>query len=180
MNCVLCVNLRNIQWILLQSTYELINVQNDFHLCPFLYCCNGCLESFLCCWYVSMVLSSNMECGFFAEISIAPSSKNTTLGSTVNFTCGAVADFIHFFVNGNPTPFPIGFQQLPLEPVDLVAGLWKRVLIVTALSSTNNSNITCTVTTLTPLQSNHSDITVVIVQGNQAIWHWIVHIYTYI
>ena len=36
---------------------------------------------------------------YFTEITVHPQSVNTTLNSTVNFTCEAVADTINFRVN---------------------------------------------------------------------------------
>ena len=70
---------------------------------------------------------------------------NTTLNSTVNFTCEAIADTIIFRVNNvsaaNVKVVNKGYTQQPQDP--LSDGIKRRVLLAKALVDNNNTNISC-------------------------------------
>ena len=74
-----------------------------------------------------------------------PQSVNTTLNSTVNFTCEAVADEIIFRVNETSASDTVvinrGFIQQP--QYTLSNGRKRRVLSAKALQNDNNTNISC-------------------------------------
>ena len=100
---------------------------------------------------------------YFTDITVHPQSVNTTLNSTVNFTCEGVAD-ISFRVNDtsavNEEVINKGFTQQSQEL--LSGGIKRRVLIVKALEDNNNTNISCRVI---DSQIVYSDIAVLKIQG---------------
>ena len=81
---------------------------------------------------------------YFIDITLHPQSVNTTLNSTVNFTCEAVGD-ISFRVNdtsaGDADIINRGFMQKPQDT--LSDGQMRRVLSAKALEDNNNTNISC-------------------------------------
>ena len=101
---------------------------------------------------------------YFTDITVHPQSVNTTLNSTVNFTCEGVADTITFRVNDtsadNEEVINKGFTQQSEEL--LSGGIKRRVLIVEALEDNNNTNISCRVI---DSQIVYSDIAVLRIQG---------------
>ena len=105
-------------------------------------------------------LSWLLQC--YIEIIVHPQSVNTTLNSTVSFTCEAVGD-ISFRVNqsaANNDTVNKGFIQQPQDT--LSGGIKRRVLTVEALEDNNNTNISCRVINS---EIVYSDIAVLIIQG---------------
>ena len=81
----------------------------------------------------------------FTDITVHPQSVNTTLNSTVNFTCEAVAEDIVFRVNdtsaANKNINNRGFTQQPAHTLN--GGKLRRTLSAKALKDNNNTNISC-------------------------------------
>ena len=82
---------------------------------------------------------------YFIDITVHPQSVNTSLNSTVSFTCEAFADIISFRVNdtsaANQEVINKGFTQQVQEPIS--DGTCRRVLLAEALIDNNNTNISC-------------------------------------
>ena len=101
---------------------------------------------------------------YFTDITNHPQSVNTTLNSTVSFTCEAVADTISFKVNNksaaNNDIVIKGFIQQPIDT--LSNDTIRRVLIARALEDNNNTNISCRVINS---EIVCSDIAVLRIQG---------------
>ena len=103
---------------------------------------------------------------YIVEFSLQPQSVNTTLNSTVSFTCKAVADEISFRVNDMSATYENvmnkGFIQQPTKL--LSDGNLTRELLAKSIEDNNNTNISCKA-------SNHvmlivySDIAVLRIQG---------------
>ena len=90
---------------------------------------------------------------------------NTTLNSTVRFTCEADSGDISFFVDGTLATYPDvvnrGFtQDTNVKP--LGNGMWSRGLLSKASENNNNTNISCRVI---GSQIVYSDIAVLRIQG---------------
>ena len=85
-------------------------------------------------------------CSCYTEITVHPQSVNTTLNSTVSFTCEGVADLIDFQVNDSSADTSDvvnkGFTQQ--SAYTLNGGKLRRVLIAEALEDNNNTDISCT------------------------------------
>ena len=101
---------------------------------------------------------------FTDEITVHPQSVNTTLNSTVNFTCEAVAVDIIFKVNDESVSYENmtkkGFTEQPqTTPSD---GRKRRVLLAEALIDNNNTNISCKVINS---EIVYSDTAVLRIQG---------------
>ena len=101
---------------------------------------------------------------FLIDITVHPQSVNTTLNSTVTFTCEAVTDDIIFRVNDTSASDTYiinkGFIQQPQKT--LSDGKKRRVLLVEALIDNNNTNISCRAINS---QIVTSDIAVLRIQG---------------
>ena len=86
-----------------------------------------------------------MMCSFYIEITLHPQSVNTTLNSTVSFTCEGFADLIDFQVNDSSADTSDvvnkGFTQQPAYPIN--GGKLRRMLLAKALKDNNNTNISC-------------------------------------
>ena len=84
-----------------------------------------------------------MYCSCYTEITVHPQSVNTTLNSTVSFTCEALADLIDFQINESSADrgdvFSKGFIQQ--SAYTLSSGKLRRVLLAEALKDNNNTNI---------------------------------------
>ena len=84
-------------------------------------------------------------CYYYTDITNHPQSVNTTLNSTVSFTCEAVTDEISFRVNdtsaSNVDVINKGFLQQPQNT--LSDGRKSRVLLAAAFEDNNNTNISC-------------------------------------
>ena len=106
-----------------------------------------------------------MYCSCFTEITVHPQSVNTTLNSTVSFTCEAVADLIDFQVNDSSADtanvVDKGFIQQSAYPIN--GGKLRRVLLAETLEDNNNTNISCRAYGF-PVNIN-SDIAVLRIQG---------------
>ena len=90
-------------------------------------------------------LHCSMMCSFYIEITLHPQSVNTTLNSTVSFTCEGVAELIDFQVNGSSADtvdvVNKGFTQQSAYPIN--GGKLRRVLFAKGLKDNNNTNISC-------------------------------------
>ena len=86
-----------------------------------------------------------MYCSCYTEITVHPESVNTTLNSTVSFTCEAVADLIDFQVNDSSADTSDvvnkGFIQQSAHALN--GDKVRRVLLAEALENNNNTNISC-------------------------------------
>ena len=103
---------------------------------------------------------------YFTDITVHPQSVNTTLNSTVSFTCEAVADDISFRVNGTPASEHINGMNITQQPQDtLSGGIKRRVLTVKALKDSNNTNISCRAINYNVSDIVDSDIAVLRIQG---------------
>ena len=98
------------------------------------------------------------------EITVHPESRNTTLNSTVCFTCEANTLDIIFLVDGtlasHADVINRGFTQKGVE--DLGNGKWRRMLLTKALENKNNTNISCRAQNG---NRNYSNIAVLRIQG---------------
>ena len=114
---------------------------------------------------VSVIIWSSWLLQHCTDITVHPQSVNTTINSTVNFTCEAVADVIDFQVNGssaaNVEVVSKGFTQLLGNPIN--GGKLRRVLLAEAFEHNNNTNISCRAYG-SPINVN-SDIAVLRIQG---------------
>ena len=101
---------------------------------------------------------------YFTDVTVHPQSVNTTLNSTVSFTCEAVADEITFRVNDISATFVNvinkGFNQQSAE--SLSDGEVRRVLLAKALEDNNNTNVSCRAINS---EIVYSDIAVLRIQG---------------
>ena len=106
-----------------------------------------------------------LQLSYLTEITVHPQSVNTTLNSTVNFTCEAVADDIIFRVNDTSASDTVvinrGFIQQPQNT--LSDGRKRRVLLSKALINNNNTSILCTAIDSELVNSQKA---VLIIQGN--------------
>ena len=92
-------------------------------------------------------------------------SINTTLNSTVDFSCEAVADFLSFRVNNlevtEGAVIAKGFSVMTN-----VSGSTRRAeLQAIAYEHNNNTEINCTAFTSSPLQTVTSNVSVLMIQG---------------
>ena len=98
------------------------------------------------------------------EITVHPESRNTTLNSTVRFTCEANIGDITFLVDGTEAFYAVvinrGFTQKGVDGLD--NGKWRRVLLARAFKDNNNTNISCRARNG---NVNYSDIAVLRIQG---------------
>ena len=90
-------------------------------------------------------ITITINTNYFTDIILHPQSVNTTLNSTVSFTCEAVTDEIIFRVNDESASdtgvMNRGFFQQPQNT--LSDGRKRRVLLAKALIDNNNTNIVC-------------------------------------
>ena len=99
---------------------------------------------------------------------VDPVSINTTLNSTVNFTCQATAvDELTFRVNGNSSTDEnfIGFTESTSVSFDLRTGR----LQVTAYDVNNNTIISCRGSNDKPAV-NYSDTAFLLIQGSECLF----------
>ena len=105
---------------------------------------------------------------YFTEITVHPQSVNTTLNSTVNFTCEAVADDVIFRVNdesaSDTSVINKGFIQQFQNT--LSGGRKRRRLLAMALKYNNNTIISCTAVNSKLVNSHKA---VLIIQGNLSL-----------
>ena len=106
-----------------------------------------------------------MYCSCYTEITVHPQSVNTTLNSTVSFTCEAVASLIDFQVNESSADtadvVSKGFTQQSAHTLN--GDKLRRVLLAEALKDNNNTNISCRAYG-SPMNMD-SDIAVLRIQG---------------
>ena len=99
------------------------------------------------------------------EITLHPQSINTTLNSTVSFTCEGVAELLDFQVNDSSADTSDvvnkGFTQQHAYPIN--GGKLRRTLLAKALKDNNNTNISCRAYG-SPMNID-SDIAVLRIQG---------------
>ena len=99
------------------------------------------------------------------DITVQPVSINTTLNSTVTFTCEAIADELTFRVNKEAaTDAPVMSKGFAVT-TNNDGGYRTAELQATAYSYNNNTNITCRAITDVPLTSVSSNIAVLLIQG---------------
>ena len=81
----------------------------------------------------------------YTEITVHPQSVNTTLNSTANLICEAIADLIDFQVNDSSADtvdvVKKGFIQQSVHALN--GGKVRRILLAKALEDNNNTNIKC-------------------------------------
>ena len=110
-------------------------------------------------------LHYSMMYSIYTEITVHPQSVNTTLNSTVSFTCEGVADLIDFQVNDSSADTSDvvnkGFTQQPAYLIN--GGKLRRMLLAKGLKDNNNTNISC-IAYGSPVNIN-SDIAVLRIQG---------------
>ena len=108
------------------------------------------------------------QLSYFTEITVHPQSVNTTLNSTVNFTCEAVADDVIFRVNDESASdtgvINKGFTQQFQNT--LSDGRKRRRLLAKALKYNNNTIISCTAVNSKLVNSHKA---VLIIQGNLSL-----------
>ena len=101
---------------------------------------------------------------FLIDIIVYPQSVNTTLNSTIDFTCEANTLDITFLVDNTlalaADIINRGFTQQGVE--DLGNGKWRGVLLAKAFEYNNNTNISCRAI---GSQTVYSDIAVLRIQG---------------
>ena len=102
---------------------------------------------------------------YYIEITVHPQSVNTTINSTVSFTCEATsAVAITFEVNNISAASPnVTSRGFTLQSESLNGGVLTRVLIAIAFEDNNNTNISCTAFG-SPMNKD-SDIAVLRIQG---------------
>ena len=92
-------------------------------------------------------------------------SINTTLNSTVIFTCEAIADDLIFRVNNEPSTDSSVTDKGFFVSTSANGNNRKGQLEVTAYEFNNNTNITCRASTDAPPKIVFSDIAVLLIQG---------------
>ena len=108
------------------------------------------------------------QLSYFTEFTVHPQSVNTTLNSTVNFTCEAVGDDVIFRVNDESASdtgvINKGFiQQFQNTLSD---GRKRRRLLAKALKYNNNTIISCTAVNSKLVNSHKA---VLMIQGNLSL-----------
>ena len=93
-------------------------------------------------------------------------SINTTLNSTVIFTCEAIADELTFRVNNTPaTDADVMSKGFTVTTGGTGAGTQRGELQAIAYDYNNNTNIKCRVSTDSPSETLFSDAAVLLIQG---------------
>ena len=92
-------------------------------------------------------------------------SINTTLNSTVVFSCEAVADVLSFRVNDEPANDGAVMAKGFSETSTNNGGTRRAELQAIAYEHNNNTEINCTAFTSSPLQTVTSNISVLMIQG---------------
>ena len=101
---------------------------------------------------------------YILDFSVHPQSVNTTLNSTVRFTCEAVADEISFRVNNVSVTLANvinkGFTQQPTESLE--GDKLRGQLLAKSFEDNNNTNISCRAINS---EITYSDIAILRIQG---------------
>ena len=117
---------------------------------------------------LKMNITITVNTNYFIDITLHPQSVNTTLNSTVNFTCetAAAVDII-FRVNDESTSDAdiINKGFIVQRQNTLSDGIKRRVLLANALFDNNNTNIVCKAINSTSNNTAYSDIAVLRIQG---------------
>ena len=98
---------------------------------------------------------------FYLDIIIQPVSINTTLNSTVNFTCEAIADELTFRVNGEPA----NDADVMNKGFTVITSGTRGELQAKAYDFNNNTNIRCRASTDNPPAIFFSNTAVLMIQG---------------
>ena len=92
-------------------------------------------------------------------------SINTTLNSTVVFYCEGTGDDLSFTVNAEPADDEAVIAKGFTGTSTNNGGTRRAELQAIAYEHNNNTNISCTAITLSPLQTETSNISVLMIQG---------------
>ena len=117
-------------------------------------------------WIAKLLMNFySMACTHNAGITVHPVSINTTLNSTVIFTCEAIADELTFRVNNEPAT-DAGVMSKGFTVITNNNGGYRRAeLQAIAYDFNNNTNIKCRVISDSPLEILFSTTTVLTIQG---------------
>ena len=99
------------------------------------------------------------------DITLQPVSINTTLNSTVIFTCEAIADVLIFKVNNISSAHHTNVLSKGFTATINGAGTLRGELQAIAYDFNNNTIITCRAITDDPLTSVFSDESLLMIQG---------------
>ena len=99
------------------------------------------------------------------DITVQPVSINTTLNSTVTFTCEAIADDLSFRVNNKPATDADVISKGFAVSTGSTGGIREGELQAIAYSFNDNTNIRCRVSTDSPPEILFSDTAVLLIQG---------------
>ena len=99
------------------------------------------------------------------DITVQPVSINTTLNSTVIFTCEAIADELTFRVNNKPATDADVISKGFAVATSGTGGIRRGELQAIAYDYNNNTNIKCRVSTDSPSETLFSDTAVLLIQG---------------
>ena len=116
----------------------------------------------------------------FTDITEQPVSINTTLNSTVTFTCEAIADELTFRVNGEPASheevirkgFTFALIENPGGPNGTLTGRLQAI----AYNSNNNTQIKCRTSNDDPATVAFSDTAFLMIQGSECLF-WSIRFY---
>ena len=99
----------------------------------------------------------------YIDITVHPQSVNTTLNSTINFTCEAVSDdMINLLIN-NMSVSDVNNRGCTETSGDNSNGKKRQMLLAIAFEDNNNTNISCRLVNGSDKVDN--DITVLRIQG---------------
>ena len=98
------------------------------------------------------------------DITVQPASINTTLNSTIIFTCGAIADELNFRVNNEPATH-INVMSKGFTVSISGTGTQRGELQAIAYDFNNNTDIRCRASTDDPPEILFSNTAVLLIQG---------------
>ncbi|XP_019852326.1 PREDICTED: uncharacterized protein LOC109582146 [Amphimedon queenslandica] len=102
---------------------------------------------------------------YSAEITVQPVSINTTLNSTVVFSCEATADELTFRVNNTPATNGAAMDKGFSVTTSGSGGTRSAELQAIAYEHNNNTEIRCRASTDDPPQIVFSDTAILMIQG---------------
>ena len=108
----------------------------------------------------------------FTDITVQPVSINTTLNSTVLFTCEAIADEVTFSVNFKPASYEDVFRKGFTSSTSGTGGpdgLRKGRLQAIAYDLNNNTAIQCRASNDNPATVVFSDTALLLIQGSDCV-----------
>ena len=100
----------------------------------------------------------------FIDITVQPVSINTTLNSTVGFSCKAVADDLSFRVN-NDSATDTDVIAKGFSVITSGTGTIRAELQAIAYEYNNNTEVKCRAVTDEPLQAVFSNTSILMIQG---------------